>query len=112
MCAFKVVFIAEAHAKDIWNVGLHTSPVKEAKSVKERYETAKVVAKNMFQGPISFAVDTMDNELLNFGVWPFRIIAFKNGIPIYQNKLTKEGFDFDETEEWMKQTFGEEECST
>lgn len=68
-----MIYINEAHAVDVWPIGLSAGTINYAhKTIEDREKCAKKFI-NQFDFPMDVFLDTMSNEFANeFSVWPFR----------------------------------------
>jgi hypothetical protein len=67
------VYINEAHAIDVWPIGLSAGTLNYShKSIEDRYQCA-IKFKNEHDFKITTYLDNMNNDILNIlATWPFR----------------------------------------
>ena len=75
----KIIYIKEAHAVDVWPIGLSAGVLNyEHKTIYDRIACAKKLIKS-HNIQIPMYVDKIQNSLLKtFTAWPFRIIICKD----------------------------------
>jgi len=79
---FLIVYIAEAHASDVWPLGKHVS-IPDHKTLKDR-QNAAALMRDTFQCPLPILIDSMSNLFDNgYAVWPERYFIIHN----YKMKL-------------------------
>lgn len=91
---FLVVYISEAHPKDVWPLGKHVE-IDQHKTIEDRINAAKFY-KKQFGLKLPIVVDGMDNEFDNiYASWPERFFIFhKDKIAlIAEPSLEDKGFD-------------------
>jgi len=88
-----MVYIAEAHASDIWPLGKHVS-ITNHKSIEERMSAAKRMVEE-FGCKIPILLDTMSDEFdKQYAVWPERYYCVKDGKMLMIGNPTHEfGYD-------------------
>jgi len=90
------VYIAEAHATDVWPLGNHVC-LPSHKTLEDRINAANIlVSKHNCKIPV--LIDNMADEFdKNYAVWPERYYVINNGIMQHVFYPTTEfGFDRDE----------------
>jgi len=87
------VYIAEAHATDVWPLGNHIT-LSSHKSIEERRSAAQMLI-SQFKCNIPILLDNMDDEFdREYAVWPERFYIVKNGVMEHIFYPTTEfGFD-------------------
>lgn len=97
---FVLVYIAEAHPTDGWAYAVNHFEAKQANTITERADAAKV----MFQLNVSCPVllDGMDNALRDrFQSLPDRLYIVKDARVIYQGGEGPTFYDVDHTRSWL-----------
>lgn len=98
-----IVYITEAHAADVWNIGESAGTLNYShKKLEDRVQCAEKFKKT-FDITIPMYVDNMDNEFeTKFASWPFRYFVTRG------KKLVKIGmpqdseFEFGELLEFLE----------
>ena len=91
---FYLVYISEAHAADVWPIGLSAGVINmKHRTIEERIQCAK-----NFQQRYSFKIpiitDTMENNFRNiFAAWPFRAFIIKNNKFKYISNIKNSEYD-------------------
>ena len=91
---FTFIYISEAHAADVWPIGLSAGVINyKHKSIEDRISYAKkFVDTHQFKIPV--VVDTMDNDFrATFSAWPFRVFIVKDNKIEYISNITNSEFD-------------------
>jgi len=79
---FLIIYIAEAHASDVWPLGKHVC-IPDHKTLKDR-QVAATLMRDMFKCPLPMLIDSMSNQFDNaFAVWPERYFIIQD----YKMKL-------------------------
>ena len=73
------VYISEAHAADVWPIGLSAGVINYShKTLKDRIKCAKNFKKR-YNFKIPIWVDDIDNNLRDtLSLWPFRLLIIKD----------------------------------
>jgi len=72
------VYIAEAHANDVWPLGKHVD-LPSHKTIQDRRDAA-LMLKNKFDCQVPMLLDTMTDEFdAKFAVWPERYYVIQRG---------------------------------
>lgn len=84
---FVVVYIAEAHANDVWPLGNHVSlngaPLSSHKNFEERVKASDLLT-GKYGCKIPLLFDGMDDTFdAEFAVWPERYFVVKDGVMKY-----------------------------
>lgn len=95
---FKVIFvyINEAHAVDIWPIGLSAGTLNYSHKIIEDRQNCAIKFSNTFDFNIDTYLDNMNNDIQNvFSCWPFRyfIIEYKNDENVFRFKKIGEPND-------------------
>jgi len=91
---FLLVYIAEAHAKNVWPLGNHVV-LESHKCIDDRQKAARMFLERGCEIPI--VLDTMADEFdKQYAVWPERFFLTKNNslISVYYPKI-EFGFDME-----------------
>jgi hypothetical protein len=91
---FTVIYISEAHAADIWPIGLSAGVINyKHKSLEDRISYAKTfIKRHNFNIPV--VVDSMDNKFRDtFAAWPFRAFIVKNDVIQYISNISDSEYD-------------------
>jgi len=91
-----MVYIAEAHAKDVWPLGtLESLPSHEI--IDDRINAAQILL-TKYKSKIPMLVDTMSDEFdCEFAIWPERYYVIQDGI-VRHVFLPSHEFGFDHEE--------------
>lgn len=90
-----IVYISEAHAQDIWPLGMSAGTINSShKKIEDRINCA-IKLKNTFDLTIPIYCDNINNKLRDeYSCWPFRYFVIQN------NKFTYIGFPKESTFEF------------
>ena len=94
---FKLIYIEEAHASDIWDIQSSRCNfgkivnIQKHKTNIDRIYAAKQFKSN-FNVNMPILIDTIDNIFLEtYSAWPFQIYIIKNNKLIFQTKPMNQG---------------------
>jgi len=99
---FLLVYIAEAHATDVWPLGNHVC-LSSHKTIKERENAAQLLV-SKYDCKLPILLDSMSDEFDNaFSIWPERYYVLKNNLVEHVFKPKHEfGFDHDKMYSLLK----------
>ena len=89
-----LIYINEAHASDIWPIGLSAGVInKSHKILNDRQRCAKNLIHRL-EFKIHVYLDNMNNDFKKkFASWPFRAIIVKNTKIVYNSALKNSEYD-------------------
>jgi len=105
IASFLVVYIAEAHASDVWPLG-NAICIPDHKTIEDRIKAAKKHILEDRKCGIPILVDTISNEFdYQFNSWPERFYILLNNKLEWIAKPSDQdkGFDRKEIENWLNQ---------
>lgn len=103
-CDLLTVYVMEAHPVGGWEATDQPFVVREAESIKERRETAKIFFDQVGM-PGHIAVDSMESEAaLLFAALPDRIYVVRSGRIIYQQDPGPFGYKPKELVDFLQKT--------
>jgi len=104
---FLIVYIAEAHATDVWPLGKHVC-LSSHKTLEDRMQAAKLL-KTKYNCDIPILIDNMQDGFdKEYAVWPERYYVIKSGIMNHIFYPTTEfGFDHFEMMKLLAQLVAE-----
>ena len=84
-----MVYISEAHAADIWPIGLSAGVINyKHQNISDRINCAKNMTKEHHFN-MSVVVDSMNNTFRDtFAAWPFRAFIVKNDVIQYISNIS------------------------
>ena len=80
-----VLYIAEAHAEDLWPIG-GLYPTMSHKSIEDRINASKKMRQILSWDGELFIDNMMDQFLEKYGAWPIGVFAFNKGILTWRAK--------------------------
>ena len=91
---FYFVYISEAHADDVWPIGLSAGVINiKHQTIEDRIQCAKKFQQR-YQFKIPIVTDTMENNFRDkFAAWPFRAFIIKNNQFKYISRITNSEYD-------------------
>ena len=97
-----MIYIKEAHATDIWPIGLSAGVLNEShKSITDRNLCASNFVSE-FEFKYEVYLDNMKNTFMNtFKVWPFRLIIIKDKKLCYSSVPRNSEYDILELYEFF-----------
>ena len=97
-----ILYIAEAHAEDVWPVG-GLYPTFSHKNINDRLESSKKI-KEILNWSGTIYLDNMEDEFLKgYGGWPIGIFAFNIGRLIWRAKPRNSTIEIDDIINFFEQ---------
>jgi hypothetical protein len=93
-CQIFIIYITEAHAADVWNIGLSAGTINYShKTIEDRMACIEKFAKEFTISTPIYADNMNDDFEMQFAAWPFRFYVVKDGKFLHIGEPDESTFD-------------------